>query len=244
MPKRSRSRSPVSRSRSRSRDYKRERSPSEDRRKRRSRSRSHGRRAERGAIAPSRCLGIFGLNDRTTERDIQKIFGDYDGYMNCRLIKDYMSDRNRGFGFLNFETIDDASYVRDRCNGKEIHGRVVRIEYSLSQRATTPTPGMYFGVRARDERGDTARPYRPRGGGGGGYGGGGSRYEEDRRDRGRDYRRSRSPYYRRRWIMWQSWAKWRTKIENKLNFLLLVVTIYNVYYYALHDMMTRCNVDI
>ncbi|XP_075266104.1 transformer-2 sex-determining protein-like isoform X2 [Convolutriloba macropyga] len=195
MPRRSRSRSPVSRSRSRSREYRRERSPSDDRRRRRSRSRSHGRRAEKGGVAPSKCLGVFGLNERTTERDIEKFFGDYTGYMNCKLIKDYMSDRNRGFGFINFETQDDATYVRDRCNGKELHGRIIRVEYSLSQRATTPTPGMYFGVRARDERGDAARPYRERrggyGGGGGGYGG---------RDR-RDYRsrsRSRSPYYRRR----------------------------------------------
>ena len=127
---------------------------------------------QQGPIAPSRCLGIFGLNERTTERDIEKMFGSYPGYSNCRLITDYISNRNRGFGFMNFDTVEDATYVctvhsfwnyslklhlhalfisqvRDKCNGKEIQGRVVRIEYSLSQRATTPTPGMYFGVRAR-----------------------------------------------------------------------------------------------
>ncbi|XP_063715299.1 transformer-2 protein homolog beta-like [Symsagittifera roscoffensis] len=193
MPRKSRSRS-VSRSRSRSRD-RRDRSPSPDRRRRRSRSRSrsHGRRSERSGIQPSKCLGIFGLNERTTERDIDRIFGDYTGYKNCKLIKDYMSERNRGFGFMNFETVDDASYVRDRCNGKDIQGRIVRIEFSLSQRATTPTPGMYFGVRARDERGEDARPYRERDRRGGGGGGGGSGR--------RDYRsrsRSRSPYNGRR----------------------------------------------
>lgn len=167
--RRSRSRSYESRSRSRDRKQNRDRSRSPDRR--RSRSRSHGRRSERGPIAPSRCLGIFGLDERTTERDIEKMFGSYPGFRNCRLITDYLSNRNRGFGFMNFETVEDATYVRDRCNGKEVHGRVVRIEYSLSQRATTPTPGMYFGVRARDSRGAPARPYRGRGGGSsrGGY---------------------------------------------------------------------------
>merc|ERR1712226_537821 len=167
---RSRSRSVSGRKRrSPSPGYSRRRSPSPEYRKReRSRSpprgggRGAGPRGGRGNPAPSRCLGIFGLSDRTSEREIHKLFSHYPGFLNVRLIKDYITDRTRGFGFMNFDNVDDATYVRDKCNGMEIDGRIATVEFSHSNRAVTPTPGVYCGARERDRGFRTAPRYRSR----------------------------------------------------------------------------------
>lgn len=35
--------------------------------------------------------------------------------------------------------------AKDRSNGQEIDGRKIRVDYSITKRAHTPTPGIYMG---------------------------------------------------------------------------------------------------
>lgn len=35
--------------------------------------------------------------------------------------------------------------AKDRCNGIEIDGRRIRVDFSITERAHTPTPGIYLG---------------------------------------------------------------------------------------------------
>ena len=63
---------------------------------------------------------------------------------------------------MNFETINDAVYVKDKCNGMELDGRIVTVEFSHSNRAVTPTPGVYCGARERDRGPRTTPRYDPR----------------------------------------------------------------------------------
>lgn len=39
----------------------------------------------------------------------------------------------------------DARDAREQCNGIEIDGRRIRVDYSLTNRAHSPTPGQYRG---------------------------------------------------------------------------------------------------
>merc|ERR1719295_1243279 len=199
MPSRSRSRSRASRSRSRSRSRssRRSRSRSRSRRSRtRSRSRSRGSYYNRGRRDYSRspmssrrrhagnrdqpeacrCLGIFGLSLYTTEKELEKEFGRFGPLEKVQVVLDGHSGRSRGFAFIYYESIDDATEARNKMTGTELDGKTIRVDYSITKRAHTPTPGMYMG-----------RPTA------------GSRYRGSSRDRGRDYdrRRSPSPYYRR-----------------------------------------------
>jgi len=200
MPSRSRSRSRASRSRSRSRSRssRRSRSRSRDRRSRtRSRSRSRGSYYNKGgrrdySRSPMssrrrhagnrdqpeacRCLGIFGLSLYTTEKELEKEFGRFGPLEKVQVVLDGHSGRSRGFAFIYYESIDDATEARNKMTGTELDGKTIRVDYSITKRAHTPTPGMYMG-----------RPTA------------GSRYRGSSRERGRDYdrRRSPSPYYRR-----------------------------------------------
>ena len=48
------------------------------------------------------------------------------------------------------------SQAKENCNGLELDGRRIRVDYSITKRAHTPTPGVYMGKPTRssyDERG-------------------------------------------------------------------------------------------
>ncbi|CAO3618957.1 unnamed protein product [Cunninghamella blakesleeana] len=203
--RRGRSRS-LSRSRSRSvspRRYRRNsppprrrRSPSRSRSPRRgsrlpSRSpprRSGGSRMERKELHGTRdqpeissILGVFGLNMHTRERDLEDVFSKYGPLDKVTVVYDHRAKRSRGFAFVNFVNEEDATRARAETNGLEIDGRRVRVDYSVTHRPHSPTPGEYMGEK---------RPTFER------------RYD-GRRHR---YHRSRSPPRRRR-TRSRSWSR-------------------------------------
>ncbi|CAH1762554.1 18942_t:CDS:2 [Entrophospora sp. SA101] len=144
----SRSRSPRTRS-SRRRSpskminlYFRTRSPVRSRE--RSRNRRHSHRDEPD---PSCVLGVFNLSLRTVERDLQNIFERYGKVNQVTIVYDHRSDRSRGFGFVYMDSIEEATVAKEKTNGMEVNGRNMRVDYSLTQRPHTPTPGEYMGDR-------------------------------------------------------------------------------------------------
>ncbi|XP_015776667.1 PREDICTED: transformer-2 protein homolog alpha-like isoform X2 [Acropora digitifera] len=157
---RSRKHRSPSRSRSRSRSRRRRRSRSRSRspyhhRHRRSRSRSplSSRKRHVGSRdnpETSNCLGIFGLSLYTTERDLRQYFEKYGNVDSIQIVYDRQSGRSRGFGFVYYETVEDAREAKASTNGLEIDGRRIRVDYSITKRAHTPTPGVYMGKATQD----------------------------------------------------------------------------------------------
>ncbi|KAE8580076.1 hypothetical protein XENTR_v10024294 [Xenopus tropicalis] len=209
------SRRHYTRSRTRSRSRRRSRSRSHSRDYRRRRSHSHSpmstRRRHVGNRAnpdPNCCLGVFGLSLYTTERDLREVFSKYGPISDVSIVYDQQSRRSRGFSFVYFENVDDAKEAKERANGMELDGRRIRVDFSITKRPHTPTPGIYMGrptygsSRRRDyydrgydrggydDREYYSRSYRGGGGGGGGWRGGQDRDQFSRR-------RSPSPYYSR-----------------------------------------------
>ena len=61
-------------------------------------------------------------------------------------LTDFMqTGRSRGFAFVYFESLEDAKVAKEQCTGLEIDGRRIRVDYSITQRPHTPTPGIYMG---------------------------------------------------------------------------------------------------
>ncbi|KAL6727192.1 hypothetical protein Aduo_009087 [Ancylostoma duodenale] len=118
-----------------------------------------------------RCLGCFNLSVYTTEKDLRELFGEFGEIEKVELVYDHPTGRSRGFGFVYFERLEDACAARDKLTGQEIDGHKIRVDFSLTKRAHTPTPGQYMGA-VRGSR----RNY--------GYGSGG--YRSERRESYRD----------------------------------------------------------
>nr|QDX01812.1 TRA-2A [Phlebotomus perniciosus] len=94
----------------------------------------------------SRCLGVFGLSLITTKQQINDIFSKFGRIKQIQIIMDAKTGRSRGFCFVYFADADDAKVARENCSGMEIDGRRIRVDYSITERAHTPTPGKYMGV--------------------------------------------------------------------------------------------------
>ena len=147
---------------------------------------------------------IFILAD---DRALSETFEKYGRVESCKVVCDRGTGRSRGFAFVKMETVEAAEDAKENLDGQELDGHRMRVDFSITKRAHTPTPGKYMGrpdQSARDRSYGGGGGGRYGGGGGGGYrsggfsggGYGGSRYGY-RRSRSRS--RSRSPYYRDRY---------------------------------------------
>lgn len=150
-----------SRSRSPRRYRSRSRSPRRyDRSPRRYRSRSPRRdygssrpRFDRGGphnrpkADPSNVLGVFGLNLRTNEEDLERIYGKYGKIEKVTVVFDRRINQSRGFGFVYFDTVEAADEARQATNGMELDGRSIRVDFSTTQKPHESTPGFYAGKR-------------------------------------------------------------------------------------------------
>merc|ERR1712051_972502 len=103
------------------------------------------------------------------------------------VVLDGHSGRSRGFAFIYYKTVEDATEARNAMSGTEMDGRKIRVDFSITKRAHTPTPGMYMGRptagSSRSSRDGSRSGHRDR-----------DYYARD--DYSRD-RRSPSPYRRR-----------------------------------------------
>lgn len=117
---------------------------------------------------------MFGLSLYTTERDLREVFSKYGPLSDVNIVYDQQSRRSRGFAFVYFENSEDSKEVlkqtckdielntlevvfekltpvccldqaKERANGMELDGRRIRVDFSITKRAHTPTPGIYMG---------------------------------------------------------------------------------------------------
>nr|CAI8059051.1 transformer-2.2 isoform 1 [Altica lythri] len=182
--------SKYSRSRSRSAGYERGRSHSHSPMS--SRKRHTGTRDNPKV---SRCLGVFGLSVYTTEDELYHLMSKYGPVERVQVVIDAKTGRSRGFSFVYFENEEDSKVAKEQCTGMKLNGKSIRVDYSITERAHTPTPGIYMGkptykyADRYDRRRERENDY----------------YRNDRYSR----RRSRSPYYssrRRRYSRSRSYS--------------------------------------
>lgn len=133
---------------------------------------------------------MFGLSLYTQERDLREVFEHYGPIEDLQIVYDHQTGRSRGFAFIYMRNREDAVEAKEMAPGTEIDGRKIRVDFSITQRAHTPTPGVYLGRPAENNR----RPHRgsPNYSSGGG-GGGGHRSGAGRRSRSYSRSYSRSP---------------------------------------------------
>ncbi|CAF0741904.1 unnamed protein product [Rotaria sordida] len=162
---RSRRRSPGSPRTSRSPSPRRySRSPSRHRSRRSPTSPKGGRRqpneVHRENPIASAVLGVFGLSQYTVERDLKDLFHKFGRIKDVQVVIDKKTNKSRGFGFVYFEEIESATRAKEALNSVELDHHRLRIDYSVTKRAHTPTPGIYMGVRTTSYHRSNGHSYR------------------------------------------------------------------------------------
>ncbi len=93
-------------------------------------------------------LYIGNLSFDTGEAELRDMFSAFGSVTSCNLIMDRMTDRSRGFAFVELSSEEEAEKAIAEMNGKDVGGRALTVNEA----------------KPREDR--------PRGGGGGGSGGG------------------------------------------------------------------------
>uniref|UniRef100_A0A8C5LWK7 RRM domain-containing protein n=1 Tax=Leptobrachium leishanense TaxID=445787 RepID=A0A8C5LWK7_9ANUR len=132
-------------------------------------------------------LFVGGLNFETTDRCLQDLFSKYGTVLDACVVKDRETNRSRGFGFVTFESPDDAKDAMQALNGKSVDGRQIRVDQA----------GKSSGERRGGRGGSGGRGGYFRGGSsrGGDRGYGGSRFDSRSSGGGYSSRGSSRDYY-------------------------------------------------
>lgn len=82
----------------------------------------------------------------TTERDLEDFFSQFGQIQDVKLIYDYPDRRSKGYGFIYFKEVSEAVEAKEKGTGVEMDGHKIRVDFSHTKRAHSPTPGVYMGT--------------------------------------------------------------------------------------------------
>ena len=105
-----------------------------------------------------------GLPFKTTEEELNGLFGTYGQVSSAKLITDKYSGQSRGFGFVEMPNDEEAVAAMEKLNGSDLGGRKLTVNEARPMESRPRTGG--FGGGDRGGRGGD----RGGRGGGGGYG--------------------------------------------------------------------------
>jgi len=146
----------------------------------------NGKRAfNNGAPAEGKSIFIGNLPWEITESEISEFFAKYGTVTSVKMMKDNQTGRPRGFGFITLS--GSADQAIQELDGKELKGRVVRINEAKPPAPRDPNAPRRFNNRERDfgSRGGD-RDFGNRGGDRGDRGGYNRENRGPRRDREED----------------------------------------------------------
>jgi RNA recognition motif-containing protein len=86
-------------------------------------------------------LYVGGLPYSTTQDGLQQGFSAAGNVISAIVITDKMSGRSKGFGFVEFDTEDDAAKAIEMFNGKDFEGRRITVSEA---RPMEPRPRRDF----------------------------------------------------------------------------------------------------
>ena len=123
---------------------------------------------------------VGNLSAKTTEQELREAFESFGEVDTAKIIKDNVTGRSRGFGFVEMPNQDQAQTAIAEMNGKELGGSPLTVNEAKPRESRggrsfgggggRPGGSRQGGGFGRDRRGNSSGG--PRSGGGGGGGGG------------------------------------------------------------------------
>ncbi len=84
---------------------------------------------------------VGNLSYRTTEADLRDAFERFGRVDNVQIIMDKVTNRSRGFAFVEMPDASEASAAIEAMNGKDLQGRDLRVNEARPQEKRPPRPG-------------------------------------------------------------------------------------------------------
>jgi RNA recognition motif-containing protein len=117
-------------------------------------------------------LYIGNLSWTITDNELQDTFEAYGEVASCKIVKDKMTNRSKGFAFVEMPNDAEANAAISALNGQDLKGRAISVN-EARPREERPQGGGGGGYRGGGGGGNRGGGGGYGGGGGGNYGGGG-----------------------------------------------------------------------
>lgn len=79
-------------------------------------------------------LFIGGISWNLDSQDLQDAFAEFGVVVSAHIVKDRETQRSRGFGFVEFETIEVAAKAKEEMDGAELDGRTIKVDFAQDKR--------------------------------------------------------------------------------------------------------------
>lgn len=94
---------------------------------------------------PKRTVFVARLSHDTSEDVLKEIFSKYGKIEKCQLIRDIVTGRSKGYGFVEFKHLRDAEDAYNRANKKYLDGSQIVVEFECSRSLTGWVPRRFGG---------------------------------------------------------------------------------------------------
>ena len=75
-------------------------------------------------------LFVGSLSWNLTWQDLKEAFGEHGEVVYTKVITDRETGRSKGFGFVEFATVEDAVKAKDSMDGAELDGREIKVDFA------------------------------------------------------------------------------------------------------------------
>lgn len=75
-------------------------------------------------------LFVGSLSWGVSWQELKEAFGQHGEVVYAKVISDRETGRSKGFGFVEFATIEDAAKAKEAMDGAEIDGRAIKVDFA------------------------------------------------------------------------------------------------------------------
>ena len=75
-------------------------------------------------------LFVGSLSWNLTWQDLKEAFGEHGEVVYTKVITDRDTGRSKGFGFVEFASVEDAVTAKEAMDGAELDGREIKVDFA------------------------------------------------------------------------------------------------------------------
>lgn len=79
-------------------------------------------------------LFVWNISWNIDWKQLKETFSEFGEVAFARVVTDRESGRSRGFGFVEFTNIEDATKAKEAMNWKELDGRELKIDFAQEKK--------------------------------------------------------------------------------------------------------------
>lgn len=80
-------------------------------------------------------LFVSGISWGLEWQDLKDAFKEHWEVVHAKIIKDRETGKSRGFGFVEFASVEDAAKAKEAMDGIELDGRSIKVDFAQERAA-------------------------------------------------------------------------------------------------------------